>query len=202
MSEKIIGVDVDGILANFNEAYINLLWKTTGKDRFGAYPDASKVDTHCWQYPESHGYTKEEENFTWAAILEDPHFWENLPAYPDAKGFLNELWLSISDRGKVPVYFITNRMGASPHQQTARWLHRHMFDQPNVLISSKKGLSCAALGITHYIDDKIENVVDVARETDARVFLLDRPWNQTTTSFLSVERIGSLEEFAKELRKA
>jgi uncharacterized HAD superfamily protein len=52
-------------------------------------------------------------------------------------------------------------------------------DSVTVLISSEKGLCARALNLDYYIDDKWENCVDVGMESNTKVYLLDRPWNQS-----------------------
>jgi len=49
-----LGIDVDGVLADFVTAYKNLYIATTGRDTFNGTP--------CWDFDLAAGYTKEERS--------------------------------------------------------------------------------------------------------------------------------------------
>src|SRR5712691_9573992 len=111
----IIGVDCDGVLADFNTAFIALCKKVTGRNLF---PEG--YEQHTWNYPEALGYTSEEVSAVWASIKANPDFWAMLPVYPEAYDALRYLQ-NLRFRGD-DIYFITNRMGNCPKHQTERWL--------------------------------------------------------------------------------
>jgi len=69
-----IGVDIDGVLANFWEAYENLTIQVSGEDRFGKarwpnqYPPS-------WNWPEDHfGYSKATMSEVWNTIRTNSTF--------------------------------------------------------------------------------------------------------------------------------
>jgi 5'(3')-deoxyribonucleotidase len=169
----IIGVDIDGVLASFNEGFIQRVVDVTGRDLFPPRP----FDIPCWDYPAHYGYTPEETANVWDSVTSDSKFWQNLPAYPDT--LVSLTLLSNAAIAGHDVYFITSRPGIQAKLQTERWLKRHGYlPTPTVLISSAKGKCAAALQLDKYIDDKWENALDVASVTGAEVYLLNRPWNQ------------------------
>jgi hypothetical protein len=145
--------------------------QTSGKDLFPARP----FEVPCWNYPEHYGYSREEVNAVWATIKADPTFWQNLPVYPTTLDDIS--YLEKLKQVGHNVYFITNRMGVRAKLQTERWLRRKGFEGPTVLLTAHKGLAARTLELTHYIDDRWENVLDVAT-TNTQTFVMDRPWNR------------------------
>src|ERR1044071_6225241 len=137
-----IGVDVDGVLADFNTSYIDLMIKSTGKNLFPLKP----FDIPTWNYPEHYGYTKEEVSNAWKIIKENPHFWVGLGRYAYTKDVLDQL--TKADNTKHEVYFITTRVGVQPKIQTTKWLIQNgFFGLPSVIISSNKGPVAAGLDL-------------------------------------------------------
>lgn len=169
---SILGIDVDGVLADFNSTFIDRIIAVTGKDLFPPRP----FDIPVWDYPEHYKYTKAETSAVWESIKSDDHFWETLPAYPDTEQTLTRL-SGLDDNG-YDIYFITSRPGKDAKHQTEAWLRHHGFlARPTVLLSGAKGLCAEALTLDKYIDDRWENCVDAQRFTGCETFLLTRPWN-------------------------
>lgn len=171
----IIGLDIDGCLADFNTSFINRVIQVTGKDLFPPRP----FDIPTWDYPQHYGYREGEVSAVWENIKVDVNFWFGLSGYPDADDALE----MISHRTADDIYFITSRPGKEAKEQTEMWLMDYGVDNPTVLISSQKGLCAAALRLDAYIDDRWENVVDVSQwgKLRTKTFLLDRPWNHVNT---------------------
>ncbi len=187
-----IGIDVDGVLADFNTAFILRVIKETGKDLFPRRP----FDIPTWNYPESYGYTNDEVHAVWTAIKGDPQFWLNLPPYADTLQSLSVL--SQKSHSGNDLYFVTSRPGINAKSQTEKWLRENGFkDRPTVLISSHKGQCAEALDLDYYIDDRDLNVQDVSDTRGAltNIFLLDRPWNRVfAEASYHVTRISTLSE--------
>lgn len=174
MSDLKIGVDVDGIVADFNESFIRRVIEVTGEDRFPARP----FDIPTWNYPQYYGYSEAQVSAVWDSIKADPTFWVKLEPYAWTRKFLARVNQFAQH---AEVYFITSRLGVRVKAQTEDWLMMYTdgFSQPTVLISSMKGYCAAALKLTHYIDDRDLNVRDVRTENPkTRVYLLDHPWNR------------------------
>lgn len=175
----IYGIDVDGVLADFNDAYITCVIDVAGKDRFPPRP----FDIPTWNYPEHYGYSKDVVSASWAQIKADPMFWQRLPSYPHTERMLFHLLKLTYKRNDI--YFITARVGVDVKVQTERWLQAYAWggfaiDKPTVLISSDKGGCAKALHLDYYIDDKTENCEDVvSRSPSTTVHLFDQPWNRT-----------------------
>lgn len=185
-----IGLDLDGVLADFNSAFIELIIKVTGEDRFPPRP----FDIPTWHYPQFYGYSAEVMNVehgpVWHAVRASKTFWELLYPYEWTADMLDEL-ASRRAHGD-DIYFITDRPGTRAKEQTEHWLHWMGFDDATVLISGQKDLCARALRLEAYIDDRFENAEKVGKSSpETRTFLLSRPWNETYPSSLNFDRINT-----------
>ncbi len=180
-----IGIDVDGVLADFNVNYNALMAKYEGKDLNVPYVEPAE-----WSYEKALGYSKDAINKAWDEInAPESSFWATLPAYPEIHTFVKMIK---EMREGNDVYFITTRTGATPKQQTERWFEYYGLYGATVLVSKHKGEVAAGLELDHMIDDKPENCVNVLQSRpQCEVVLLDRPWNQTF-SHLYIKREVSL----------
>lgn len=187
----ILGIDIDGVLADFNSSYIELVKEVTGRDLFPEGYNREQIKT--WNYPEYHAYTKEEIDKVWEVIAESYDFWYDLNAYEDAEAF----GMALQDLDTA-TYFITSRIGKRVKEQSEDWLTKHLgIVNPTVLISSQKGECCHALKVNYYIDDKNENCQDVlTRSPKTLCAMLARPWNSLEgISGGNIIRVASLQEF-------
>src|SRR6266568_4553321 len=151
-----IGLDIDGVLANFFTSYELAFIKVTGRDLFGynRWPNYVPVG---WDWPTMFGYTDQETSQVWSYIIETKDFWVNqgiLPGLVQARRLV---------AGRHDLYFITDRPGKGAKFATEWWLRGvGRFDNPTVLISRNgKGPIVAGLGLEIYIDDKVENILSV-----------------------------------------
>lgn len=170
MSKKIIGVDVDGVLADFNRSFIELVVEETCRDLLPPRP----FDIPVWNYPQYYGYTDSEVARVWEIIEQHPSFWARLSPYTDI--FDSSIYLRDAMAAGHDVYFVTSRPGLTSKRQTETWLWQQGFPNPTVLISSAKAAIAGALKFDAYIDDRWENAVGVAG-TNTKSVLLNRPWN-------------------------
>jgi 5'(3')-deoxyribonucleotidase len=165
-----IGFDIDGVLADFNTAYMARIVYVTGRNLF---PDNYQPDT--WYYPEKLGYKSDELNAVWLSINADLTFWRSLKPYAGTHDIIDKLTQRVWDGDDV--YFVTARPSRNAKWQTECWLSSVGMTSPTVLIASEKGLICQALELDAYIDDRHRNVLSVSH-TQTRPFLLDRSWNR------------------------
>lgn len=187
-----IGLDIDGVLADFNTPFVQILEEESGRK----LPAVSETFPHTWHYPAALGISPEVEKKCWDRVKASPDFWRTIPAYDEAEPFLRDLaqTYAMSDE----IYFITTRVGAQVKQQTEEWLIENGFDfNVTVLVTASKGPVAKALKLTHFIDDKNENCLSVAAESPfTKAYMLARPWNQAQTG---IPRIYSLDFFLREL---
>lgn len=175
-----IGVDVDGVLANFDAGYNQVIVEATGVDRFPAEGPVATV----WDYPEQvYGYSKKDINAVWKQVIKkSPTFWASLAPVEFAEAtivMLNAMALS----GEHDVYFITARVGLSPKLQTESWLVALGMTLPTVIISDDKAGALSLLKLDCYIDDKLTHAnrcMEVVRQQErlTRVYLKDTTYNQ------------------------
>jgi FMN phosphatase YigB (HAD superfamily) len=184
-----IGFDVDGVLANFNAAYMRLVTEVTGRNLF-----PKDYEPHTWNYPETFGYTKDEVTETWRRIGLDPEFWYRLSPLPGAYT-LQDNWRKILDAGH-DVVFATARPGLNPEMQTAAWLRNVGVTYTDVTVTNGKGPFCLDRYVDCYIDDKLENIQDVVKTSPAtRAYLLDRAYNAADDFPRRYVRVPTVEAF-------
>lgn len=106
----IIGLDVDGVLADFNDSYIVIMEQVSGIK----FPPLGDVYPECWDYDKAAGLSQEQISRCWKYISGDPTFWISLKAYPEAVPFLQ--WLNKQSQHEV--YFMTSRPGIRTQWQT------------------------------------------------------------------------------------
>jgi len=200
MSGLVIGIDIDGVLANFNDAYRIRLAEVTGR---ALIPEGEEPP--CWYYATDHyGYTKEEDKATWKSIVEDANFWYDLQPYAGTKNFL--IALEHFEFHHAEKYFITTRPGLNVKRQSERWLTKNgWWDEPTVLIArGEKGPLAAGLGVTHFIDDRPENCFSVQDACpNARIVLLSARYNQWAHEECKARNIAvidTIQTFLEELK--
>jgi uncharacterized HAD superfamily protein len=184
-----VGFDIDGVLANFNSAYMALVRDITGRDLFPV-----DYKPHCWAYPEELGYTVEEVKKVWAHITNSDEFWIDLKEEPGAAVLARHYPSLVIDHD---IYFCTSRPGRDAKWQSEVWLSILLHNptpSPTVLISSHKGACAKALNLDVYIDDNFDNVWDVYEQSPTtRTYLLDREYNRLGALPTSVRRIPTVE---------
>ena len=185
-----IGIDVDGVLADFVRAYQPLFVSVTGRDLF--HP--GDIDNPpVWEWPTLRGYLHEETREVWNVILKDETFWFNLQPFAENCMAIMEFFHT-GQADLHDVYFITSRPGVDTKFQTEQWLmtHPRVIDSTVLIAAHRtKGILAKALQLDCYIDDNYDNCVDVVRESPTtRCYLLHRSYNNGTdiNRVLDVER--------------
>lgn len=199
-----LGVDVDGVLADFNVGFHRLLEERT--NRGIPYQEPT-----VWAWPTAWGYTREEESAAWEWVKHN-EFWALLQPMPElALTPAVSVLLGLAVNGH-PVYFMTNRPGNGAWHETIYWLVKHGFPKPMVMITPEletkfknevigkepsKGYIAKGLDLTHFIDDKPGNCVDVKQKSPkTRVFIITRGWNDTFDEKPhGIERVDNLHAF-------
>ena len=197
-----IGFDMDGVLADFSSAFreheVRLFGPSaaagTGRGRRHATGDpekederqaAARVDAEAKSRRDSRG----REDAVWAAIEGIPDFWTTLkPLDERAVPRIHELML----RHRWEVFFITQRPfteGETVQRQTQRWLVAQGFDLPSVLVlHGSPGAAAAALRLDYHVDDRPQNCIDVAADSEAKTNLVVSESNHTAIA--SARKLG------------
>ena len=183
MKKLIIGVDIDGVLANFNVAFAKLLQKLSGR----TLVDPESINPTEWHWPQAIGYTSKEIDACWRDIQTSSGFWAGLAPLPNVSYFLWALKRSAHD-----VYFATARPGLSAKHQTEVWLAHHGYSLPTVLITEQKWVIAKALKFDAYIDDNRGNCLDVALTGGTRVYMPRAGYNRGEVG--RVVEIGNIME--------
>ena len=174
-----LGIDCDGVIADWNKAYAYLLIEEDG-NRFPEGYDISNPP--CWNWDTYFGYDLAVQAKVWKHIKSDPLFWQQLEPLEGAKEAIR--YLNKMAKAGDDVYYLTNRTGYKVKQQTEKFLYELGADYPTVVITADKIPVIRALGIDFFIDDRLDMVNEVARVAEEeklfiRLFLKDAPWNQT-----------------------
>lgn len=186
-----LGVDVDGVVANFNAAYRKVCQELFG----GTYDE----EPTCWGYG-NWGLTAEQHSWAWQKIKSTLDFYAWLEPLECMRGFNMERFADSHD-----LFFITTRpatAGASITKQTAFWLQSFLrVPFQTVLVTKNKGEYARVLKLDAFIDDKPENLVDVQEHSpNTGVYLCNASHNQNPTLKLKAYiRMESFPHFAKEM---
>lgn len=171
-----IGIDLDGVLANYALAYSQVLRELYGELGRPLIHDHSKVKS--WQWSKWYPVTKERDDFAYKVHIPSLiNFWETLPLIE------NIGWHEFKHEARnANLYFITARIetkGSTVVRQSQNWLHDIAHIKfPNVICARDKGPIAAALQLRMFIDDKPENCLEVkAASPRTTVYMIDYPYN-------------------------
>ena len=185
-----IGFDMDGVLADFAGAYLDIEVRLFGPAAPSRPGDPEKEAEEGERSEASEGRPLRRRHDTvWQAIRATSDFWTSLqPTQPDAVKRIHDLML----RHRWEVFFITQRPatdGQTVQRQTQKWLVAQGFDLPSVLvIHGSRGAAAGALKLDYHVDDSPTNCVDVKSESAARPILIVPDGDPTTV--VSARKLG------------
>jgi uncharacterized HAD superfamily protein len=190
----LIGLDIDGVLADFITPFLQRLEQRTGN---GPIDPSSITDPNFMSHP---FLTREIVFECMEAASYDPEFWRGLAPLPSRTE-----WQELERiTGAHEVAFITHRWVRDTydiHEITCEWLRRHGVKDPVVYFTQdKKSQLVQKLEVELFVDDRHENCEDVATQTDALVLMPHRPYNQAF-EHPKVRRIRQLDELAAYLSR-
>ena len=192
MNNKLkIGIDLDGVCADFIARFRQLCFDTLGKPTPDVGPN---TDWYCTNW----GLTMGEIDAIFKRIKGTKNFWENLGK---CKGTEN-LRDAIHD---YQIYFITNRiptLGRSVEEQSFNWLrHNYEIEYPQVIVTRAKAPIVKALELFAFIDDRPENCKEVqegAPTCKHSTYLRDQPYNRENCGCVFI-RVPTLDTFLERL---
>jgi hypothetical protein len=196
-----LAVDCDGVLADWNTAFLHLLQQTSGRYLGPILPFGRSHLPDTWDWPEALGYTKKEINAAWDETRKGC-WWEYLAPLPGACDFLMRINDVANDDPAWEVYFVTSRGGRGRpagdiKRQTEEWLDARGMACPTVIVrAAHKGDVCHALGLDALIDDKPSHLHAALRACGPtfRAFLKAAPYNVEPLD-PAVTTLHSLDEF-------
>jgi hypothetical protein len=140
-------VDVDGVCANFVEAYAALATRVCGVD---VPTIAAEWD---WDVPY---IGKEGRKRVWEAIEAEPAWWLGLKPLPGAEKGLCALHRLARQHD---IYFVTYRHANESKRMTELWLGWWGFPEATVVVTQEKAVVAKALRIEKGIEDLVPTAV-------------------------------------------
>ena len=188
----IVGLDIDGVVADFLSPFLQSIEQKIGN---GPFSPEGVTDLNFKEHP----YLKEE--IVWKC-LEDlsysPGFWRSLTSLIKVAD-----WQKLNDLSREKrLVFITHRYERatySIHDISCEWLHRHGISHPIVYFTQEpKARLIQEVGVSLFVDDRHENCEDAATRTNATVLMPHRTYNQSYAHPL-VKRIWNFDELFEHL---
>ena len=188
-----IGLDVDEVLADFVKAH-----RATCVEAFSK-PEDPNLEPIDWPFS-NYGLTEIQLGAVWELIRGTKDFWLDHIEPLDAER--DSLLLERAQQ-KYELYFITARAateGMSVQQQTSLWLKEHLGVFEPIVLAVESGVEkvalIEALNLRAFIDDRLETVESIAKETSAKAFVMDRLYNRTAVEwYTDAKRVHSLAEY-------
>lgn len=169
-----IGFDMDGVLADFAGAYLEIESRLFGPAVPSRPSDPEKEAEEAESAEATQGRPlRRRQDTVWQAIRATSDFWSTIqPTDAGAVKRIHEMML----RHRWEVFFITQRPatdGQTVQRQTQKWLVAQGFDLPSVLvIHGSRGAAAGALRLDYHVDDSPTNCIDVKSESPARPILI------------------------------
>ena len=197
-----IAFDLDGVLADLHGAFAEAAHRlfpeldvaSIGSPEIGSSPpDAESTTAPKSSVPISRTnnvpLTSRQTDAVWRALAEVPDFWETLREIEP--GMIRRL-AELSEERRWEMLFVTSRprsKGRTVQRQSQRWLQDHGFLMPSVyVVHGSRGQIAKALQIDVVVDDRPENCLDVALESQAGSILVWRGQRESVPG--SARRMG------------
>lgn len=179
-----IGVDVDGVLADFRSAFRAL----ARSHQPGESPGSTRLIQDA-QDAQAAPLAAIEVRRLWKVIAHTPNWWLQLKAYEPAE--IPRLFALARQNG-WEVFFVTKRpksAGDTVLVQTQWWLERHGFYMPAVVtVPGSRGELANALRLDLVLDDQIDNCAEVISASSAKAVLMLRDPRQEELRELATSR--------------
>lgn len=189
-NRKVVGCDLDDVMANFIAGFMKV-----ANEKFGVDPTLRPTS---WEWDDC-DMSADKVDGTWNEIIHNrPNWWETL----DVEAGVDRLLLhQVFNRTKM--FFPTaraNNVGRPVEIQSMRWLFQKLdILYPNVIVSGEKGPLASALKYDYFIDDRPKNCIDIKQASPStKVFMKTASHNTSfDLSDKGIPRIANFNEFAK-----
>ena len=155
-----LGIDVDGVVADFRTAF-----RAVAERELGTAPEDVEKEL-----------SKPDIERLWRQVGAASNWWLDVPAYePDQIG---RLYAQVR-RARWEVFFMTSRppsAGDSVQLQTQVWLERYGFFLPSVLTTpaGARGELARALRLDLALDDRMVNCLEIISASNAKALMILR----------------------------
>jgi hypothetical protein len=175
-----IGIDVDGVLADFRTAFHEASRTTLGR-RIEPLGDPASTPA----------LSQDDVKRVWETVARTPNWWMTLEPYEPAQ--IARLY-SLTRAAGWEVFFLTNRptsAGDSVQFQTQWWIERYGFYLPSVLtIPGSRGEVANGLRLNLVVDDLLLNCIEVVGASAAKALLLLRSGDRAVETHALDRGIG------------
>jgi hypothetical protein len=181
-----LGIDVDGVVADFRGAFRALAERELGIASEDAEGDLTKAQI------ERLGH----------AVAGTTNWWLDVPAYEP--GQIGRLY-SLVRQARWEVFFMTSRppsAGDSVQLQTQVWLERYGFFLPSVLTApaGARGELARSLRLDLALDDRIVNCLEITSASNSKaVMVLRDPGEPTARQSAEARGVGVVSTFSEAL---
>ncbi len=182
-----VGLDIDGVLADFLSPFLKILAQRVGS---GPIDPLSITDPSFISHP---FISSEVISECMVEVSYKERFWQELEPLPTSRQWQALDKLS-RDRKLVFVTHRYERETYSIHKVTCDWLKAHGVREPVIhFTQDQKSALVRKLKVQLFVDDRHENCLDVAENTEAVVMMPHRSYNGSFRH-PKVQRIQDLEE--------
>ena len=155
-----LGVDVDGVVADFRSAFRALAQRELGRAADDVEKELSKADV----------------DRLWRLVAGTPNWWLDVPAYEADQ--ISRLY-GESRRGRWEIFFMTSRpasAGDTVQLQTQVWLEKYGFYLPSVLTApaGARGELARSLRLDLTIDDRMVNCLEIISASNSKALMVLR----------------------------
>lgn len=202
-----IGFDLDGVLADMEEAIVREATKLFGPTlpRDAHNQGAASMTDLVPEEVADDAPLRNELQLTarqrrqlWRHLRSIEDFWESLDEIEP--GLVARL-ARLAENRRWEIIFLTRRpatAGRPAQVQSQRWLDRKGFRLPSVfVVTSSRGLIATALTLDIVVDDTPENCVDIASDSKARTIAIFRNQEKLPPAILNRMGIHIVDSTAK-----
>jgi hypothetical protein len=155
-----LGIDVDGVVADFRRAFRALAEREFGIAAEDVEAELSKADVER----------------LWKSVAATTNWWVDVPAYEPEQ--IARLYAQ-ARRSRWEVFFMTSRppsAGDSVQLQTQVWLERFGFFLPSVLTTpaGARGEVARSLRLDLALDDRLVNCMEIISASNSKAVLIAR----------------------------
>lgn len=174
MAELRVAIDLDGTIADLSAAmHTAAKRKRQSEEAAAENGGGSGRDQQDRPALRDLSLSPYELDQLWSRVLKIKNFWTTLREIEH--GIVRRIADLAAER-RWDVLFITTRpaaAGDTTQVQSQRWLASHGFEHPSVfVVRGSRGRVAAALQLDAVIDDRPENCLDVAVESNAKAILV------------------------------